>query len=203
MLHKQAVSSKLLELINNLMQIETFSNFNLVGGTSLALQLGHRISIDIDLFGVSEINEIEFNEELSKLGTIKLVKKSKNILIYDIDGIKVDLVNYKYPLLENPKTVNSIRLGSLKDIGAMKLSAISGRGSRKDFIDLYFLLNYFTLGELLNFYNEKYADGSEFLVIKSLQYFEDAENEEFPEMIIPIDWEELKIKILTEANKLI
>ncbi len=62
MLHKQAVSPKLLELINNLMQIEAFNNFNLVGGTSLALQIGHRISIDIDLFGISEIDEIEFNE---------------------------------------------------------------------------------------------------------------------------------------------
>ncbi len=85
----------------------------------------------------------------------------------------------------------------------LKLNAISGRGSRKDFIDLYFLLSYFSLRELLNFYNEKYSDGAEFLVIKSLQYFEDAENEDFPEMIIPIVWEELKIKILTEANKLI
>ncbi len=203
MLHKQAVSPKLLELINNLMQIESFKNFNLVGGTSLALQIGHRISIDIDLFGISEIDDIEFNEELSRLGSIQLLKKSKNILIYSVDGIKVDFVNYKYPLLESLKTANSIRMTSLKDIGAMKLNAISGRGSRKDFIDLYFLLNYFSLRELLNFYNKKYVDGAEFLVIKSLQYFEDAENEDFPEMIIPIVWEDLKIKILTEANKLI
>ncbi len=203
MLHKQAVSPKLLELISNLMQVEAFKDFNLVGGTSLALQIGHRLSIDIDLFGVSEINEIEFNEELSQLGTIHLLKKSKNILIYNVDGIKVDFVNYKYPLLENPKTINSIRMVSLKDIGAMKLNAISGRGSRKDFIDLYFLLNYFSLRELLDFYNEKYADGSEFLVIKSLQYFEDAESEELPEMIIPFVWEELKTKIRNEANKLI
>jgi hypothetical protein len=203
MLHKQAVSPKLLELISNLMQVEAFNNFNLVGGTSLALQIGHRLSIDIDLFGASEINEIEFNEELSQLGTIHLLKKSKNILIYNLDGIKVDFVNYKYPLLEYPKTINSIRMVSLKDIGAMKLNAISGRGSRKDFIDLYFLLNYFSLRELLDFYNEKYADGSEFLVIKSLQYFEDAESEEFPEMIMPVGWEELKTKIRNEANKLI
>jgi len=203
MLHKQAVSPKLLELISNLMQVEAFNNFNLVGGTSMALQIGHRLSIDIGLFGVSEINEIEFNEELSRLGTIHLLKKSKNILIYNVDGIKVDFVNYKYPLLEYPKTINSIRMVSLKDIGAMKLNAISGRGSRKDFIDLYFLLKYFSLRELLDFYNEKYADGAEFLVIKSLQYFEDAESEEFPEMIIPVVWEELKTKIRNEANKLI
>lgn len=203
MLHKQAVSPKLLELINKLMQVEAFQNFNLVGGTSLALQIGHRISIDIDLFGNSEINEIDFNEELSKLGKSQLLKKSKNILIYNVEGIKVDFVNYKYPLLENFDTLETIRMVSLRDIGAMKLNAISGRGSRKDFIDLYFLMEHFSLSELLKFYKEKYDDGSEFLVLKSLQYFEDAETEDFPEMIIPIVWEDLKTKILNEAKKLI
>lgn len=203
MLHQHAVSPKLLELLNNLMQIEVFQNFNLVGGTSLALQIGHRFSIDIDLFGDCEINEIEFNAELSQLGNIQLLKKSKNILIYNIDGIKVDFVNYKYQVLETHKTINSIRMASLEDIGAMKLNAISGRGSRKDFIDLYFLLNYYSLAELITFYNQKYPDGAEFLVLKSLLYFEDAENEEFPKMIIPIDWEELKTKIKNETDKLI
>lgn len=203
MLHKQAVSPKLLELINKLMQVEAFQNFNLVGGTSLALQIGHRISIDIDLFGNSEINEIDFNEELSKLGKSQLLKKSKNKLIYNVEGIKVDFVNYKYPLLENFDTLETIRMVSLRDIGAMKLNAISGRGSRKDFIDLYFLMEHFSLSELLKFYKEKYDDGSEFLVLKSLQYFEDAETEDFPEMIIPIVWEDLKTKILNEAKKLI
>lgn len=202
MLYKQAVNPKLLELLDNLMQIDIFKDFNLVGGTSLALQIGHRISVDIDLFGISEINEIEFNQALSTLGPVNLVKKSKNILIYNINSIKVDFVNYTYKLLENPKTVESIRLASIKDIGAMKLNAISGRGSKKDFIDLYFLLNYFSLHELLDYYNEKYPDGSEFLVLKSLQYFEDAENEEFPEMIIPVDWAKIKVKIAYEAKKI-
>lgn len=202
MLYKQAVYPKLLELLNNLMQIDIFKNFNLVGGTSLALQIGHRISVDIDLFGISEINEIEFNQALSPLGSVNLVKKSKNILIYNLNGIKVDFVNYTYKLLENAKTVENIRLASLKDIGAMKLNAISGRGSKKDFIDLYFLLNYFSLYELVDYYNEKYFDGSEFLVLKSLQYFEDAENEEFPEMLIPVDWENIKAKIANEAKRI-
>lgn len=200
MLHKQTVSPKLLELIEILMQIEAFSDFNLVGGTALALQIGHRVSIDIDLFGTSEINEIEFNEELSQLGKIHLIKKSKNILIYNINGIKVDFVNYNYPLLERPLKVDNIRLASLKDIGAMKLNAISGRGSRKDFIDLYFLLNFFSLDEILNFYNEKYIDGSEFLVLKSLQYFDDAENEDFPAMSQQISWEAVKTRIIKEAK---
>ena len=202
MLYKQAVNPKLLELLNNLMEIDVFKDFNLVGGTSLALQIGHRISVDIDLFGVYKINEIEFNEELSRLGTVQLIKKSKNIVIYNINGIKVDFVNYNYKLLEQPKTLENIRLVSLKDIGAMKLNAISGRGSKKDFIDLYFLLNFFSLDELLHYYNEKYQDGSEFLVLKSLQYFEDAENDEFPKMLIPIAWKDLKTKISNEAKRI-
>lgn len=202
MLYKQAVNPKLLELLNNLMQIDVFKDFNLVGGTSLALQIGHRISVDVDLFGVCEINDIEFSEKLSRLGTVQLIKKSKNIVIYNINGIKVDFVNYNYKLLEQPKTLENIRLVSLKDIGAMKLNAISGRGSKKDFIDLYFLLNFFSLDELLHYYNEKYQDGSEFLVLKSLQYFEDAENDEFPKMLIPIAWQDLKTKISNEAKRI-
>lgn len=203
MLYKQSVKPELLGLIENLMKIEAFKNFNLVGGTSLALQIGHRISVDIDLFGNSEIDELEFNEELSRLGTIQILKKSKNIIIYSINGIKTDFVNYQYPLLENVKTIDSIRLVSQKDIAAMKLNAISGRGSRKDFIDLYFLLKQYSLTELLSFYNEKYADGSVFLVLKSLNYFDDAESEEFPQMIETVNWEKVKNKIISESKKII
>jgi len=202
MLYKQAVSTKLLELLNALMERKFFNNFYLVGGTSLALQIGHRLSVDINLFGLNEINKIEFKEALSKIGSAQLIKKSKNILIYDINGVKVDFVNYNHYLLEAPITVENIRLASLKDIGAMKLNAISGRGSKKDFIDVYFLLKHFSLNQLLTFYNKKYPDGSEFLVLKSLQYFDDAEKEEFPKMMLPISWDDLKTKIFQETAKL-
>lgn len=154
------------------------------------------------MFGDSEINEIEFTKELSRFGKPVVLKKSKNILVYVVNGIKVDFVNYSYPLLENIKTIDSIRLVSQKDIGAMKLNAISGRGSKKDFIDLYFLLKTYSLSELFKFYAEKYKDGSEFLVLKSLSYFEDADPEAMPVMTEYIKWEKVKHFIMLETAKM-
>ncbi|MBK5212190.1 MAG: nucleotidyl transferase AbiEii/AbiGii toxin family protein [Flavobacteriaceae bacterium] len=202
MLYKQNVDAQLLELLDGLMHSEIFKGFNLVGGTALALQIGHRLSIDIDMFGNSEINELEFNQELSRFGNPVVLKKSKNIIIYSVNGLKVDFVNYRYPLLKKIKTVDAIRLASLEDIAAMKLNAISGRGSKKDFIDLYFLLENFSLKEMIGFYNQKYEDGSQFLVLKSLAYFDDADKEEMPIMSKQLDWREVKNTILSETVKL-
>ncbi len=201
MLQTQTIQPKLLELLKKIMASPVFDGFNLVGGTSLALQIGHRFSVDIDMFGSSEIDEFEFNEELKKFGTPIVLKKSKNIIIFSIDGIKVDFVNYKYALLDEIKIIENIRLVSEKDIAAMKLNAIAGRGSRKDFIDLYFLLQKYTLPEMISFYKDKYIDGSEFLVLKSLTYFDDAEMEEMPVMFKNINWEEIKSSILALVNQ--
>ena len=80
----------------------------------------------------------------------------------------------------------------------MKLAAITGRGAKKDFIDLYFLLQEFTLAEMISLYEEKYKDGSTFMVLKSLVYFDDAENDEMPEMLKPITWQDIKETIVKE-----
>lgn len=202
MLQTQTIQPKLLELLKKIMSSDIFNGFNLVGGTSLALQLGHRISVDIDMFGNADINEIEFVSQLSKFGNVTIIKKSKSIIIFSINGIKVDFVSYNYPLLEDLIVFDNIRLVSDKDVAAMKLNAIAGRGSRKDFIDLYFLMKIYTLREMLSFYNQKYSDGSEFMVIKSLSYFDDAEKEEMPIMLLIESWETMKNSILKEAQNL-
>jgi hypothetical protein len=182
------------------MSSSIFNGFNLFWGTSLALQIGHRFSVDIDMFGIAEIDEFEFVDELSNFGKVIVIKKSKNVLILSVNSIKVDFVNYKYPLLEEIAIVENIRLASDKDIAAMKLNAIAGRGSRKDFIDLHFLLQKYSLKELISFYNTKYADGSEFMVLKSLTYFEDAESEEIPILFQKLDWNEIKVSIQKAIN---
>jgi len=94
-----------------------------------------------------------------------------------------------------PVCESGIVLADIMDIAAMKLAAITGRGTKKDFIDLYFLLRHFDLQQMLDFYNQKYSDGSEFLVLKSLSWFEDAENNEPPVMLIPENWENIKAVI--------
>lgn len=201
MLHYKSVSAELLELLEFIMNQREFDEFNLVGGTSLALQMGHRISIDIDLFGASEIDEDLFLEVLKKFGTVQVIKKSKNILICSVNGIKVDFVNYQYRLLESSLLEGNLRLVKKKDIAAMKVNAIAGRGSIKDFIDVYFLLNEFSINEMIDFYLQKYSDGSEFMVRKSLTYFDDADNEEAPILFHDISWSEIKKTILLSIDK--
>lgn len=202
MLQTQTTSTELLELLTKLMLDDFFRNFILVGGTSLALQIGHRNSVDIDLFGQQEIDRIFFEARLKKYGITEISQSTKNILISSINNIKVDFVNYNYPLLKPYKTIDNVRLASLEDIAAMKLNAIMGRGSKKDFIDLYFLLQKFSMKEILDFYTDKYTDGSKFLVLKSLVYFTDADGQPQPKMYLDFNWEICKQKIIEEVIKL-
>lgn len=202
MLQTQTVSEELLELLKKIMNSPFFGEFRLVGGTALALQLGHRNSVDIDLFAEKEIDADLFVEEIKEFGEVKILQKSKNILILSVNNIKVDFVNHRYHFLDETIQIENIRMATKKDIAAMKLNAISGRGSRKDFIDLYFLLNFFTLNEMMKFYDAKYEEGSFFLVLKSLTYFEDADSQLSPLMHKSFDWESAKNKILSEFGKL-
>lgn len=101
MLHYETVDDRLLELLQSLMQEQAFEPYLLVGGTALALQISHRNSVDIDLFGNHEIKDVEFMELLGHNGDVSLLKKSKRILILSIDRIKVDIVDYKYPWFES------------------------------------------------------------------------------------------------------
>ena len=195
MLHYESVSERLLEILRGCMASPAFDGFCLAGGTSLALRIGHRISIDIDLFGSSDVHGEDVLSRLSELGPMTLLKQSPNIRISSIHGVKVDLVNYRYPLLAPPEVIDGIRLISLSDLAAMKLNAIAGRGSRRDFIDLYFLLRTYSLDQMMAFYAAKYPDGNAFLVRKSLTYFDDAEQEAMPRMLEPVDWQHIRTTI--------
>ncbi|OFX40883.1 MAG: hypothetical protein A2X08_17065 [Bacteroidetes bacterium GWA2_32_17] len=199
MLQYHTIETKTLELLKKLMQIDEFKELRLVGGTSLALQIGHRQSIDIDLFGALNIDEFELSKILNNFASVTILKKTKNINIYLIEGIKVDIVNYHYPWIKDALLEDNLRLAEKTDIAAMKIAAITNRGSKKDFIDIYFLLKYFTLGKMLSFYKLKYNDASEMLALKSLTYFDDADLEEEPNMFLQINWENVKDEI---SNKL-
>ncbi len=195
MLHTSAVNTTLFRILKSLMNIPELNDLLLVGGTSLALQLGHRKSIDINLFGKIEFNYDNLGFVLNEIGNVQVLSRSRHINILNIDDVKVDFVNYRYPWIDNAIYYENFRLASLKDIAAMKLNAITGRGSKKDFIDLYFLLDIFGLEEMFDFYTEKYDDGNIFLVEKSLFYFKDAENNKMPEMIMEVSWEQVKDRI--------
>jgi hypothetical protein len=201
MLQHHTVEPGTLGLLKDIMAIPELIGFNLAGGTALALQIGHRKSIDLDFFGARPIDKDEIVDLLEPLGDLQLLQNTRNILILNINGVKVDFVNYKYPWLRAIQIVEDIRLASLPDIGAMKLGAIAGRGKKRDFTDLYFLLQQFTLTELLGFYREKYPDGNEFLVLRSLTFFEDAEEDQKLELFEKAEWSEVKRTIDLAVKK--
>lgn len=202
MLSYHTVESHTLELLKRLLSKDFLSEARLVGGTALALQYGHRMSVDLDFFGNINGDDIDLKEQLREVGTLSVIKESKNINVFLLDGIKVDFINYPYRWIDDAVQENSIVLASPQDIAAMKVNAIEGRGSKKDFIDLYFLLQHYSLQELLDFYVKKYSEYSLFRALMSLTYFEDAENQLMPKMFIDVAWEEIKDTIRKEVERI-
>ncbi len=192
MLQTKTVREDTFTLLKQLFALEILADFNLAGGTALALQIGHRTSTDLDFFGKSSINLDWLKTEIRAKYDFKIEVNSQNILIGFINGIKVDFVKYKYDLLEPIIIEDDIRLLSIVDIACMKLAAITGRGKKRDFYDLYFILKQCSLDELLEFYRIKYYDSSLQLVLKSLTYFADAETDEDPNLFENLSWSDVK-----------
>lgn len=202
MLFYQTIDSSTLELLKNIQQENIFKELRLVGGTSLALQIGHRISIDLDLFGtLKNTDKLDIDKSLRQFGSLKTIHATNNINIYTVDDVKVDIVNYHYPWLGKAIEIDNIKLAGIEDIAAMKLSAISGRGSKKDFIDLFFILKHFSLAEIIKLYEKKYDDGSVFQVLRSLAYFDDADLEVMPKMLYQVSWDKIKRTIADQLSK--
>ena len=200
MLSLRTIEPHTLELLKALMQEPALCELRLVGGTALALQYGHRSSIDLDLFGKIDIDAYELQEILSKHGILRVENETKIIHQYIIDNIKVDVVNYPFewitPMIED----EGVRLASPMDIAAMKVNAIEGRGTKKDFIDMYMLLQHHSLEEILGFYQQKYPNHSVFRALRSLTYFEDAEDQFMPRMFVDDTWEDIKQFIVNKVK---
>ncbi len=209
MLQYRTVYPTTLELLKKLMQYESLRKSFLVGGTALALQLGHRISVDIDLFSEIDFETNDILTELRKdLELQVIMQKEKNSLILNArlkntnnEFIKIDFVKYVYPLLNELKHEDGIRLLSVEDIIPMKLSAIANRGAKKDFFDIYELMKTFSLSDMFRLFSKKYPDISHFHIVKSLTYFEDAEVEFDPIMLNDTDWETVKQTIEDNVSR--
>lgn len=197
MLHYETIIPETQSLLEKLSALPVLEDARLVGGTALALQLGHRTSVDLDFFGRINADSEELRDILREVGRVEVASVSKNINIFWVNGIKVDMVNYPYPWLDLPIEEDGVRLASLRDIAAMKVSAIVNRGTKKDFIDLYTLLRFFKLDDILDIYSRKYSDGSLFIVLKSLTYFDDAETDPMPNVLNDTTWETVKDSIRT------
>ena len=200
MLYLETVESSTLELLKKLQRLPVLEQTRLVGGTALALQLGHRKSIDLDFFGTVDCEAEYLRESIAGMASLTILKESPHIHIYIVDGIKVDIVNYKYPWLDDVVLEQGLRLASVSEIAAMKITAIIGRGTKKDFIDIAFLLHHFSLEEILHFYAAKYNDSSVFMAMKSLAYFDDAEADPMPDMFVNQSWQQVKAYILSKIS---
>lgn len=146
----------------------------MVGGTALSLIIGHRISIDIDLFTQRDFDAIDLKIYMEDNYGITDAKAIKNGLLGFINNIKVDLIAHQYPLVNPMQEIERIRMTSLHDIGAMKIHAIVQNGSRyKDFVDMYYLLEYYPLASLVEAYNKKYSEANTNIAKNALIYFDD------------------------------
>ncbi len=205
MFHKETVEPGTLGLLKNLMLIPELEQFRLVGGTALSLLLGHRKSIDLDLFTDkpfdgnlivdklnSTFNDFSFKEQ-----------KSPRLFFATINNIKVDFVHTFEPFNHPYEIIEYIRFSSLPEITALKLNAIAGRGAKKDFWDLHELLNLYSFQDMISFYHERYPKNSDMMIIKSIPYFAEAENDLDPYSFKEISWSQIKLEITEKFNKFI
>jgi len=204
MLQTRTIEPGTLELLKKLMSIPFLDSFYLVGGTALALQFGHRMSIDIDLFTQDDFDNNHLIEILSKSFDISIEFENKNMVITYINNIKVDFVKMGYPILFEPLLIENIRMLDIRDIAAMKLKAIAQRGSKKDFFDIYFFLQQMKIESMLQLFKRKFEQHELFYIIKSLTYFNDAENDADPVLFDKdITWAKVKTLINEKVKNLV
>ena len=186
MLQEGCVSEGLLRLLRKLQNEKIFKDYFLVGGTSLALQIGHRQSYDIDLFTQKKLNIPEITKYLKQNHGGKYQVLNSQSMIYQvmIDGIKVDFVHHPFELVEPPFHEKKVTFLGMKDIAAMKLYAIEISGNRaKDFVDIYFLLKDIPLKNMFKYYQKKYSTDNIFNAKRSLGFFDDVPKEGWQEVI--------------------
>lgn len=167
----------------------------LAGGTTCALWLGHRISYDLDFFTPIKFRLDLMAQKLVNLKNFKLRETSWGTILGNFKEIDFSLFYYQYPLLRPTTKFKGINLASLEDIAAMKIAAISDRGTKRDFIDLYFISQQIELADMLKLYDRKFKTLASNMVhiLKSLVFFQDADTNEMPKMLKNADWREVKI----------
>ncbi|HSL17483.1 MAG TPA: nucleotidyl transferase AbiEii/AbiGii toxin family protein [Methylomirabilota bacterium] len=182
------------------------AGWTLAGGTGLALQLGHRVSDDFDLFRTDRFDPDELLGHLQGSGPVELLQLDHRTLTVLASGVKVSFFSVPDPFLFPKLEYSFFALAEVRDIALMKLAAIASRGSRKDFVDLFVILRGGpTLAEYLSWLPRKYGEErvNTYHVLKSLTWFEDAEDEPMPRMLEPFDWDECKAFFVREAHAIV
>jgi hypothetical protein len=197
--HWDALTPVTLEAFHFIEQLPFIRSFYLAGGTGLALLLGHRFSIDLDFFSShsSAVNSVQRD-------ALRILLDDPSLSItYDTDGTfgvvwrEVGISFFRltiYPLVQDPILLGGINLATIEEIGAMKLAAIIDRGTRKDLVDLYYILQATSLEEIFKVASIKYARVQSFPVsaVRALAYFVDAEAVPMPRMLNHTPWSKMK-----------
>lgn len=195
-MHEEVLPAGTRDVFQRLAKSGIVNNAYLAGGTNIALQLGHRISRDLDFFTPTKFDERALAQQLEAQGL-----KTDRIEWQTIDGyfgdVKFSWFFYTYPLLFETVTYDGIHLVDLRDAAAMKVEAIAARGTRRDFVDLFVLLQQkgWRMVELFSWYQQKYGGTRNTMLhaLKSLAYFDDADTDETPLVLLqPVDWQEVK-----------
>ena len=201
MLHTETVEPSTLDLLRRLQRLPDLTSTRLVGGTALALHLGHRKSVDLDMFGTFD-PIVSYRKLLADAGHSVEGAENGTVQSLRVNNVKVDLVNYPYPWLDDAIEEGNIRLAGLRDIAAMKLSAVANRGRKKDFIDIARLLDVFSLDQMLSLYKEKFSVSELSFPLRGLMYFDDAEEDPMPEMFDSnFTWENVKKTVVAATRK--
>jgi hypothetical protein len=201
----KVLSSEAWSIVKRLVAAGCLEAWTLAGGTGLALQLGHRYSEDLDFFRLAPVETEPLIDRLSAVGPLSIQSRSSGTIHAVLEGLRVSFLGMQAPLVYPGTPYRGLTLADPRDIAVMKLVAIGGRGSRKDFVDLYFFLQ--TGGSLestLDLARRRFqrVDYNEYHLLKSLVYFEDAETEPMPRMLREASWATIKKRIVAEVQRL-
>jgi predicted nucleotidyltransferase component of viral defense system len=202
---EKVLTPEISQILTRLSERSWMSDFYLAGGTGVALHLGHRLSKDMDFFTSSELETDKLIQKIKEVGKLKVLKEDWGTVIGTLDQVMVSFFSYNYPLLEYPLIFKGIKIASLTDIALMKIVAISQRGSKRDFFDLYAICQKsISLEKLLGYLPQmfKNVDYSLYHLLRSLCYFEDAEKEKNPELLWQVNWERIKVFFNREVKKI-
>ncbi|MBI4100462.1 nucleotidyl transferase AbiEii/AbiGii toxin family protein [Candidatus Microgenomates bacterium] len=200
----KAILPNTLRALKLVSKIDIIKKSYLAGGTVLALHLGHRFSEDLDFFTLQALDENILANDLKRLPEFVEEGKAWRTVWGKVGNTKFSLFYYQYPLIKDLINFEDVQILDKEDIAAMKIHALEDRGTKRDFIDLYFLAKEFSLEQMLGFYDQKYGVLKEhlYIILRSLDYFADAEEDEMPKMIKKVSWEEVKEFFQKEVLKL-
>jgi len=205
--YAEAISPNAINAINALKKIPILNDFYLAGGTACALQLGHRLSVDLDFFSSKFLLDFYQREELKNYlkanHSLKIREEAEGTLHIELEATAVSFLRYNYPVLKPFKSWQGLQIAALEDIALMKLGAVISRGAKKDFFDLYEICQYFSLIDLFKLAKKKFRDASDFALqaSRALVYFDDALNDPSPRLLKPLDWDKIQSFFEKETPK--